>query len=142
MRHAATVLLRIEGVELPGRRCGEDDDVHVAVQRKQEAFEQVPGDAPSATWTLDITTKVADDGSTDFAGPFVHGKRGERFVYLTWGSGSGDAFTMFRRAKIMLSDAPATTGTVVAHVKLTDSCGMPLCARVKPPAIAWSTEAG
>ncbi len=133
--------VRIEGVELPGRRCGEHDDVHVAVQRKHEAFEQVPGDAPSATWTFEVTTKVAPDGTTDFAGPFVHGKRGERFLYLTWGSGSGDAFTMFRRAKLMLADAPVTAGTVVARVTLTDSCGMPLCARVKPPHITWSVEA-
>ena len=133
MRHAATVLVRIEGVDLPGRRCGEYDDVHVAVQRKQEPFEQVPGDAPSATWTFEVTTKVAPDGTTDFTGPFVHGKRGERF-------GSGDAFTMFRRAKLMLADAPTSTGTAVARVQLTDSCGMPLCARVKPPHITWSVK--
>ena len=134
------MIIRIEGVDLPGRHCGDYDDIHVAVQRKREAFEEVPADAPAVTWILDITTKVADDGSIDFAGPFVQGKRGERFVYLTWGTGSGGAFTMFRRGKIMLSDAPATTGTVVARVKLTDSCGMPLCARVKPPAITWSVE--
>ena len=70
--------------------------MHVGVQRKQEVVEQVAGDAPSATWTFDVATKVGPDGAIDFAGPFVHGKRGERFLYLSWGDGSGDAFTMFR----------------------------------------------
>ena len=133
------MIVRIEGHDLPGRRCGDHDDVHVAVQRKQDPFEQVPGDATSATWTVEVTTKLDADGALDFAGPFVHGKRGERFLYLTWGSGSGDAFTMFRRAKLMLNDAPVAD-TVVAKIALTDSCGMPLCARVEPPHITWSVE--
>ena len=44
------------------------------------------------------------DGALDFKGPAVHGKRGERFLYLTWGNVASDgSFTMFRRAKLMLN---------------------------------------
>jgi hypothetical protein len=131
-----SVLVRIEGVELPGRSCGDHADVHVGVQRKQEVIEQVRADASSATWTFDVTTKVGPDGTRDFGGPFVHGTRGERFVYLSWGEGSGDSFAMFRRAKVMLDEAPDAE-SVVATVTLTDSCGMPICARVRSPAISW-----
>ena len=130
--------MRIEGVDLPGRSCGGGhDDVHVGVQRKQEVIEQVAGDAPSATWTFEVTTKLDADGNRDFGGPFVHGKKGERFVYLSWGDGSGDSFTMFRRAKLMLGDVPSGADTVVARVKLTDGRGMPICARLREPDITW-----
>ena len=133
--------LRIEGHDLPGRSCGgEHDDIHVGVQRKHEVIEQVPGDAKSATWTFEVTTKVDADGNRDFGGPFVHGKKGERFVYLSWGDGSGESFTMFRRAKLLLSESP-TAESVVARIHLTDGKGMPMCARLKPPALEWSTEA-
>lgn len=43
---------------------------------------------------------------------------------------------MFRRAKLMLSDAPRSE-TVVARVALTDERGLPRCARLRPPAIEW-----
>jgi hypothetical protein len=126
------VILRIEGVDLPGRTCGEHDDVHVGIQRKQEVVEVVPGDAARATWTLEVTTKVGTDGELDFAGPYVHGKRGERFVYLSWSDVGG----MFRRAKLMLSEAPVAD-EVTARIAMTDSCGMPICARLRD--VRWST---
>jgi hypothetical protein len=138
---ADTVQVTIEGVALPGRSCGEHTDVHVGVQRKQEVVEQVRADAPSATWTFEVTTKLDADGNRDFGGPFVHGKRGERFVYLSWGDGAGDSFTMFRRAKLFLADAPDAP-SVVARVHLTDAKGMPMCSRLKAPALAWSTGGG
>ena len=65
------------------------------------------GDAPSAQWALDVAV-VGTAGDRDFRGPAVQGKRGERFVYLTWGDVAADgAFAMFRRAKLMLADVDA-----------------------------------
>lgn len=89
---------------------------------------------------------VQRDGLRDFRGPAVQGKRGERFLYLTWGELSGTDFTMFRRAKLMLDDIPrldekpGAAGEVVASVEVTDEKGLPRCARVRPPAIVWSLE--
>jgi hypothetical protein len=65
----------------------------------------------------------------------VQGKKGERFVYLTWGTVAGDSFSMFRRAKLMLSDLPADAAEVTVDVDLTDERGMPRCARLRPPAL-------
>jgi hypothetical protein len=127
------VIVRIEGVDLPGRTCGEYDDVHVGVQRKQEVVEQVAADAKQASWTVEVTTKVAPDGALDFGGPYVHGKRGERFVYLSWSAGRD---RMFRRAKLMLAEAPVADA-VTARIGMTDSCGMPICARLRD--VTWST---
>ena len=141
----------INGHHLPGRHfeaAGETyDDVHVAVQVRRDPVDLVPGDAASATWLLDVG--VTETDGLDFKGPAVHGKRGERFVYLTWGDVAGDqAFTMFRRAKLMLNRidpdlvrrAERDDMPLVASIDLTDGCGGPRCARVDPPALTWSVE--
>ena len=141
----------IVGCELPGRSfCAADgtrlDDVHVGVQIGAQAEQLVSGDAASARWVLDV--KCSDNGgSLDFKGPAVHGKRGERFLYLTWGDlGPAGEFAMFRRAKLMLNRidpvlveaAAAGQGPLVARVRLTDDKGDPRCARVDPPAVEWT----
>jgi hypothetical protein len=141
------VRLRIEGHRLPGRVFCECRNVHVALQVRQSPEGLTPGDAPSAVWDLDVALVVTDEGSVDFRGPAVHGKRGERFLYLTWGDvGDDGSFEMFRRAKLMLNrvdpelilDADRQDLPLVARVELTDGRGGPRCARVDPPAIAWS----
>jgi Family of unknown function (DUF5990) len=129
------VRLRIEGHHLPGRRCGAYDDVQVALQVRSDPVDPVPGDAATAGWETDVQVVDGPQGR-DFRGPAVHGKRGERFVYLTWGDTSTGDFAMFRRAKLMLADAPAAE-EVTASVHLTDECGMPRCARLREPAVQW-----
>ena len=141
-----TLRVRIEATDLPGRACGEHRGVHVGLQRGREPYELVAADEPAASWAFDVTTRVTDDGQTDFGGPFVQGRRPERFVYLTWGEvGADGTFAMFRRAKLLFADVdPGVLRSALAHgqlvgrLGLTDSCGMPLCARVRPPVVTWS----
>ena len=141
--------IAIVGRDLPGRRFVSDgvqlDNVHVAVQEGRDPVAAVPGDAPSARWEVDVRAVTGVDG-LDLRGPAIHGKRGERFVYLTWGDvGADGSFAMFRRAKLMIGDIdPALLaacaegeGTLVGELGLTDGRGGPVCARVRPPAIAW-----
>lgn len=131
------MLLVIEGWNLPGTECGSHRDVYVGLQVGREPTDLVPADAAGARWDVQIEL-VQKDGQPDFRGPAVQGKRGERFVYLTWVGRSGDAFEMFRRAKLMLSDLPDTSdGSITARVDLTDDRGLPRCARLKPPALTW-----
>jgi hypothetical protein len=148
------MIIRIEGVDLPGRSCGPSPErpqghhgIHVAVQRKNkpgELYGLVPGDAPSATWELECATKVTADG-VDVTGPYVSGPPGDRFVYLSWGVvDDGGEFEMFRRAKLRLTAVPADVlaaavdaGVLVGRVGLTDAKGNPTCASVRPPDIAW-----
>ena len=89
---------------------------------------------------------MAGADGLDLRGPAIHGKRGERFVYLTWGDvGADGSFAMFRRAKLMVGDidpallaaGAADEGTLVGELGLTDGRGGPVCARVRPPAITW-----
>jgi hypothetical protein len=76
----------------------------------------------------------------------VQGRKGDRFVYLTWGDLPDGAFEMFRRATLMLGpvgdalveEADRTGRSVVADVALTEDRGGPRCARVDPPPVRWS----
>ena len=52
---------------------------------------------------VSIDVKRADDGSPDFRGPLVHGPKGERFLYVTWGRLQDGRHEMFRRLKLYLS---------------------------------------
>ncbi|MFF1922698.1 DUF5990 family protein [Streptomyces sp. NPDC058221] len=147
--------IHIEGSRLPGRSCGPDGDfagyenIHVGVQRKDrpgELFGLIPGDAPSASWTLDCTAAATADG-VEISGPYVQNRLGGRFVYLSWGTvddGNG-LFSMFRRAKLMFADVgaevletAARSGHLTARLPLSDDRGRPLCGRVRPPLAEWS----
>lgn len=143
------VLVSITGVNLPGREfCRPDGsvmtNVHVGLQVRSEPAELVRADAAEASWRFDIDV-VEATGGLDFRGPAVQGKRGERFIYLTWGElGPDGGFEMFRRAKLMLHRidqsllaAACESGRLLARVELTGVDGGPRCARVDPPAIEW-----
>jgi hypothetical protein len=147
------VHIRIEGTDLPGRRGGPEADalrlanVHVGVQRKADVVDRVPADAPSATWEFEVAGREVDD-LLDVGGPWVHGRPGARFLYLSWGAVEGNRFAMFRRAKLLFGDVPTAMlraahddqGTLVARLGLTDPDGGPRCARVRPPDVRWSLE--
>jgi hypothetical protein len=136
------VEVRIVGVNLPGRACGPYENVHVGVQRRAEAVDLVPGDAAEAAW--DFSIEAVDH---DFRGPYVHGKKGDRFLYLSWGAvDPGGQYAMFRRAKLMLgaidratiADASGPNRRLVGTLGLTDGKGGPRCAAVRPPMIDWT----
>ena len=140
----------ITGVNLPGATfCRSDGstmgNVHVGVQVGKVPAQLVRADVSRATWHVEVDV-VFNDGEHDFRGPAVQGKRGERFIYLTWGNVSTDGeFEMFRRAKLMLHrvdsaliESARQGGALAAVVDLTGTDGGPRCARVDPPAISWS----
>ncbi len=150
MRHDRRVKVSIIGFNLPGAVfCRPDgslmENVHVGVQVRRDPAEVVRADVSEAVWDIDIEV-VEKDSQLDFRGPAVQGRRGERFIYLTWGDiGPGGEFEMFRRAKLMLHrvdgnvmTAAVAAGQLLARVNLTATSGGPLCARVDPPAIEWS----
>ncbi len=146
--------IRIEGRDLPGRRCTSNggfpgyDNIHIGVQRRNhpgELLDLQPGDSASAAWTFEATVAAGPDG-VDVRGPYIQGGPGRRFIYLSWGTVvPGSPFAMFRRAKLLLADvepatlnAAAQSGHLVARLGLSDARGNPICARVRPPAVEWS----
>lgn len=122
--------------------------MHVAIQhcnRRDDLLGVTPGDAPSASWTLDCQPVPVASGF-DLKGPYIQGGPGARFIYLSWGTvDEADEFRLFRRAKLWLDGVPAWVlaravahGLLVGRLGLTDRKGNPLCAAVRPPLIQWS----
>jgi hypothetical protein len=135
------VQIVVEATDLPRR-----DDVLVGVQVGKDVVDIVPATVSRACWAIDVDVVSTPDGGLDVRGRAVHGRRGDRFLYLSWGTRSAAAdFTMFRRAKLMLDAVDPETlraaergGRLVASLRLTAPDGSPRCAAVRPPHITWS----
>lgn len=129
----------ITGRALPGRRVDGRDNVHVALQVGPAPSDPVAGDAGDGTWTTEV--RLVDG---DVRGPAVHGGRGERFLYLTWGDPLGGEWRMFKRAKLMLAPMvdglPDDAEALQVTVDLSDERGVPRSGRINPPAIRWSAR--
>jgi Family of unknown function (DUF5990) len=138
------VQIVIEARDLPGRSCGPSPErpnghhnVHVGVQRRNRPDDLdglTPGDAPAARWVLECKATQTTAG-LDLTGPFIQGRPGNRFIYLSWGTVDDEGFRMFRRAKLVLDQIPPQVleravkhGRLVARLGLTDQRGNPACA--------------
>jgi len=123
---------RFEGFD--GRR-----DIRVELQTKDGHEAGLPAGKDALAWTTLVTVKTGADGHPDFAGPAVHGKKGERFFYLSWSSDRFGHREMFRRLKVQLRDLTAAQiakavkadATLVARVHAVAKDGGPACASVK-----------
>jgi hypothetical protein len=120
--------------------------VHLGIQSGETVIERVAGDSKKAEFAPVFRVAPLADGRTNFLGPFAKGTKDQRFFYLSWGElDKLGHFRMFRRAKIHLSHLPWTevekaakaNKPITARLSLTDKCGWPLCASVKPPFIRW-----
>jgi len=150
------VVIQLNGRNLPGATCnpapdhpGPYENIHIGIGSRGHAVELFRGDAPSTVWRFDVRVVDIPEGSLDFRGPLVEGTRGDRFLYLNWGTVDAEGrFRLFRRAKVMLEEidpdlirnASGTGAELHVAVNLTDSKGNPTCARLKPPAITWSVH--
>ncbi len=106
---------------------------------------------PAAKSTV-LNTVVEIVGTTsvvDFKGVHVHGKRGDRFLSVSWGlPDPSEPFVMFARAKIKLSNLTADLldlATQPAHVLVcdfhaTNGEGQPATGTIKAPDIEWHVE--
>jgi hypothetical protein len=144
-----SIQVRIIGRRLPGRTCGPYAEIAVGLAARAgcDPTDFVRGDVCEARWETRIEVR-GQGGAPMFRGPAVNGPPRERFLYLTWiGRRGGAAAAMFRRAKLRLDAVPAEvlaeslrSGVLVGRLDLTAPDGMPVCASVRPPAIAWSSS--
>ncbi len=127
---------RVVRIELVGLRSPVLSGVTVGVQRGDQVVDARPATGDTLTWQLDAQVT----GNGDLRGPYVHGRPGARFLYLSW---QRPPEGMFRRAKLMLDAVPPGLLDDAAHLRgvvpLAMSDGTPLCAAVRPPVITWST---
>lgn len=85
----------------------------------------------------------------DFRGDHVHGRRGDRFLYLAWGlPDPTEPFVMFARAKVKLIDIPADLldlatqrgARLVCELQATKSKGQPATGTIKAPGVNWHLQ--
>lgn len=147
------VVIQVDGRNLPGIVCnpgpntGLYQNVHIGIGPRGKPNELFRGDSLSTSWRVNVRVVPAVDGSLDYRGPMVSGKRGDKFVYLNWGTvePTGE-FRLMRRAKVDLSPLDPTivrraldeSAELHCSVDLTDAKGNPTCARFRPPAASWS----
>jgi hypothetical protein len=148
--------LRIVGRRLPGSSWSGRSGIHVGLQRANEVVNLVNGDEGEAVFDVDLDVVAINrvdgvDGvdrvdRVDFRGACVHGRPGERFVYLSWGEvDAAGTFTMFRRLKLHLAplveqctvEGVLAAKRIQAVLELTDTKGRPLAASVRPPWVTW-----
>lgn len=127
---------RLLPIELTGVGCPMLPGVTVGLQRGTDVVDEHHADGSDIRWRLEARLLPGPD----LRGPYVHGRPGGRFLYLSWSRG-GDG--TFRRAKLMLDAVPEDllTGEVPglrAHLGLAMPDGSPVCSAVRPPQIRWS----
>jgi hypothetical protein len=135
--------VRIVGVSLPAP-VFDGHEILVGMQRGRDVVSPRPVEGTSMTFAAELEVAVTAAG-VDYRGPWVQGKRGDRFLYLCWGHDSTHGFAGFRRAKLMLGVldpaemASAPDGAALeGRLSLVDPRGGPVCAAVRPPAIRWT----
>jgi hypothetical protein len=134
---------------LPGTECDGRTGVRLGVQKERDVIEDVPADTEEARFTLPLRVlSRSQTRQSDFRGPFVQGKVGERFIYLCWGVRVGQTWEGFRRAKLLLrhldqklvQQALSTGQPIHVYLDMTDDRGGPLTASIKEDVIVWRLE--
>ncbi|HMN27445.1 MAG TPA: DUF5990 family protein [Caldilineaceae bacterium] len=123
----------------PAEHAGEA--AHFGLQDKKQQIHEGSRQADgSLLFSFAISLHLPTADSLDFGGPFVHGKAGDRFLYLSWQRPSG---TFIKRIKIPLTlittaqiDAISTQGGGLTAT--VDGRG---AARTKPLGDGWTVYA-
>ncbi|CAA9547736.1 MAG: hypothetical protein AVDCRST_MAG87-614 [uncultured Thermomicrobiales bacterium] len=141
-----TIQLICQG--LSGRQGG----LHLGLQRGSEVIDPVPATAGSVHFALTVeVTPIGDGGAFDARGPYVHGRRGDRFLYLSWGELDRDgAFGMVMRTKIKLEPiepdlvvrALESGAALRGTLSLVDAAGKPVTGTVPSERIEWAIVPG
>lgn len=108
---------------------------------KHEILQIQQSSGNDLTYTFSIKVKTGKDEQPDFAGPFVQGPVGERFVYLNIGTSAGQMDSPWsRRLKVplhgitwdMVKRAAGPGRILQTTVPGKGKDGTPNCATVKP----------
>lgn len=140
-----TIQIVIEGVDGPGRACPGPDGVAIGIQRGTEVLEQAPSSCETPTFRAEVeVATTGEGGEPDFRGPWVHGPKGDRFLYLAWVAIRGGDLVARIKLKLadidpaLLAEAATGGGTLLARVRLVNRQGKPASGTVRPPDVTWS----
>ena len=123
-------------------------NIFVGVQKKEEVVMDTSIDVETKNFIIPVKVKPNKAGAPNFLGEFVHGKVGDRFLYLVWYQKKGIHKERFRRAKIKLAPISWThienaihqNQPIQANINLTDHKGGPVCATLKSTNLEWRLQ--
>lgn len=140
--------IQLQCSDFPGIRFCDREPIYLSVQKNQDVIWPVPGDSKEVTYDIPLFVNEGKNGKPNFLGPFVFGKTGDKFLYLVWYSKKYTIENRFRRIKIKLNvltwedinQAILEEQPMVAHIKLKDKRGEPVCASLKEGNIGWQVR--
>lgn len=146
-----TLDIEVIGEGLSGLDGGSRGNLSLGMQRGSEVISPVAATAGTVRFAVSVeVTAVGESGEFDARGPYVHGRRGDRFLYLSWGEVDRDgAFGMLMRTKIKLNPIDAdlvarateSGSTLRGTLSLVDAAGKPRSGTIRPDLIAWTVVA-
>jgi hypothetical protein len=140
------ITIEVICTRLPGKQWDDKGPVSLGIQKDDDLVEPAPADLERIVFQPDFRVRHHADGSASFLGPFAHGPRAERFIYLIWALMKGDTpMAMIGRVKIHLNHikwadiekAASRKKPIKATLELTNAKGKPVFASVRPDAAKW-----
>ncbi len=139
-----TLNIHLIGQGLSDRQSG----LHLGMQHGSEVIDPVPATAGPVSFALTVEVTTTGDGvAFDTRGRYVHGRCGNRFLYLSWGEVDRDGgFGMVMRTKIgldsiepgLIARALESGATLRGTLSLVDAAGKPVSGTVPSERIAWT----
>jgi Family of unknown function (DUF5990) len=135
------VTIEIHCIQLPGTQWGDRGPVYLGIQKGDELAEPGPANLERIVFRPALRVRRHADGSANFLGPFAHGPRPERFIYLIWAT----AGAMLGRVKVHLNHitwtqvekAIARKRPIKVTIPLTNAKGKPVFASVRANTAQW-----
>jgi hypothetical protein len=141
------VSIEITCTDPPTQALAGRGPVYLGIQQDQDLVEAEPVDAKRIVLRPMLEVRKHDDGTPTFHGPFAHGPRAERFIYLVWAVRErGKPAQVFGRIKLHLNHitwqniekAGARKKIIKVTLPLTNAKGKPVMASVRPDAAQWN----
>jgi hypothetical protein len=143
--------IRIQGRNMPCDWCRAHEVSHVGVSRAKEIVSVTPTSAKEVAF--DVTVEVVRrPDELDFRGPYVFGRKGERFLYLNWGQATDEGWTrdggaggrtklqLLTIEESLIEQALEGGRVLVADLDLTNNRGGVAYATVRAPALTWRVD--
>jgi hypothetical protein len=140
------IVIEIICTELPGSKWDDRGSVHLGIQKGVEIEDARSADLDRIKFRPVLRVRRHTDGSANFLGPYAHGPRTGRFIYLVWTVMSGKTpVAVAGRIKILLNHiewdavehAAAKGRAISVTIPLTNEKGRPVFASVRPDRAKW-----
>lgn len=140
------VTIEIHCVQLPDPRWGDRGPLYLGIQKGDDSVETVPVGLKPIVFRPVLRVRKNADGTANFLGPFAHGPRTERFIYLNWlAMEHGAPVQQHGRIKLHLNHitqaqvdrAVASGRPIKVTLPLTSKKGGPVFASIRAGACQW-----